>query len=146
LLAELESQGRNQNQQMRRLFELSEEIIRGQVQTGINIEGKTNLANNPEFKAPEKLEEVLRLLEDQQILLDLLDQSLAAPGIRVIIGQEHPYPAMRELTMISASYASRSGKPIGSIGVIGPRRMDYEKLISLVSYIAGRISEFLRVH
>jgi heat-inducible transcriptional repressor len=53
---------------------------------------------------------------------------------------------MRELTMISASYASRSGKPIGSIGVIGPRRMDYEKLISLVSYIAGRISEFLRVH
>jgi len=146
LLGELQAQGRNQNLRMRMLFEFSEQMLRGQVQAEINIEGKSNLANNPEFNAPAKLEEVLKLLEDQQTLLDLLDQSLAEPGVRVTIGAENRHPQMRELTVITAGYKNRGGKPIGSIGVIGPKRMDYEKLISLVSYLARMISESLREH
>jgi len=146
LLEELKAQGRNQNRQTRRLFEFSEEIIRGQVRAEINIEGQSNLANNPEFNAPEKLEEVLRLLEDQQILLELMEQTLSGTGANVIIGREHPFPQMRELAMITAGYFNRAGKPAGKVAVIGPKRMDYENLIPLVSYMARMMSEFLRMH
>ena len=146
LLEQLKTQGRRQSLEMRKLWELSDEIISSRTRTGVSIEGASNLANYPEFNDPDKLEEVLRLLEDQRILLDLLNQGLKNSGLRVVIGKEHPYPEMRELTMIAQSYCSREGRPIGSVGIIGPKRMDYEKSISLVSYIAGAISEYLRMH
>jgi heat-inducible transcriptional repressor len=144
LLAELKAQGRNPNLQMRMLFELSEQMLREKARASLNIQGQSNLANNPEFKTPDKLEEVLKLLEDQQILLELIEQTLAKPGVRVAIGAENPLPQMRELTLITAGYKNRSGKTIGSIGVLGPKRMDYGKLIALVSSLSEIISEHLR--
>lgn len=146
LLEQLKTQGRRQNQEMRRLWELSQEIIKTRVQAGVSIEGASNLANYPEFNDPDKLEEVLKLLEDQRILVDLLDQSLKNSGVQVVIGKEHSCPQMRELAMITQSYCNREGRPIGSVGIIGPKRLDYEKSISLVSYIAGAISQYLRIH
>jgi len=146
LLDELKAQGRNQSQEMKRLWELSEELIRSQTKPGLEIDGESNLANNPEFNQPQKLEPVLKLLEDQRILLDLVDQSLSLSGVKVTIGSEHPYPEMRELAMITTNYLNREGRPLGSIGIIGPKRIDYEKLISLVSCLARMISEYLRMH
>jgi heat-inducible transcriptional repressor len=146
LLEQLKSQGRRQSQEMRKLWELSEQIFNTSMSGGVSIEGASNLANCPEFSDPDKYEELLGMLEDQRVLVELLDQSLKNSGVRVVIGNEHPFPAMRGLALVCQSYCGREGKPIGSVGIIGPKRMDYEKTISLVSSVAGAITEYMRLH
>ncbi len=140
LLDELKSSS-HQNLEVLKLWKLSEDIA--PEGAGLCIAGGSNLASYPEF-AGDKLKEVLRVLEDRKILIQLLDESLKCSGVRVVIGKEHPFPQMHSLAMITVNYFNKECKPIGSVGVIGPKRMDYENIISLVNYIAQTISEKLR--
>jgi len=143
LLEEMKAQGRNQSQELKKLWGLSEELVKARSQRTLSIEGKSNLANHPEFKQTDKLEMVLKALEDQRILLELLEESVRTPGLRVSIGREHFYPELQGLAMITSNYFNSRGRSMGNIGVLGPKRMDYEKLIPLVRYTSQVIGEFL---
>jgi len=143
LLEEMKAPGGNQSQELKKLWGLSEELVKSRSQRTLSIEGKSNLANHPEFKQAEKLEMVLKALEDQRILLELLEESVRTPGVRVSIGKEHLYPELQGLAMITSGYFNSRGKSMGNIGVLGPKRMDYERLIPLVRYTSQVIGEFL---
>jgi heat-inducible transcriptional repressor len=89
---------------------------------------------------PEALHTVLQALEEQVVLLKLISNSSQAP--RVQIGEEIAEPALTATSVISMGYGS-DGNHLGSIGILGPTRMDYSTSISAVSAVAQYIGEYL---
>ncbi|HOA15826.1 MAG TPA: heat-inducible transcriptional repressor HrcA [Bacillota bacterium] len=106
----------------------------------VHTDGITKFLEQPEFKQIEKARPVLRLLESQAHLLSLMTASHT--GVSVRIGSENPAEELKDCSMISASYG-QAGKVLGSIGIVGPTRMDYSKAIALVRFMAEGISEIL---
>lgn len=106
----------------------------------VHTDGIANFLEQPEFKQIEKARPVLRLLESQAHLLSLMSSS--ETGISVRIGAENSAEELRDCSIISASYG-QAGKVLGSIGIVGPTRMDYSKAIALVRFMAEGISEIL---
>lgn len=97
--------------------------------------GKSNIFKQPEFQSIEKARRLLDVIETQEILHAVdLNQS----GITVKIGQENEIKAMEDCTVISVSYENENGER-GAIAVIGPKRMQYKKVIPLLDYIARNL-------
>jgi heat-inducible transcriptional repressor len=99
------------------------------------------LAEQPEFASGDSLRKLIELTETRDRLAELLRQRSAKPGISITIGNEHTDPRLGNLTVVTAEY--RVGTLIGVIGVIGPTRMPYEKVISLVSHTSRLVTELL---
>jgi heat-inducible transcriptional repressor len=106
------------------------------------VEGSSKALEQPEFADPGKLRELLRALDDKTALLDLLERSLRQHGPTVSIGSENFDLRLSGFSVVSASYASGS-LPLGSLAVVGPVRMDYERVIPLVGYMARALSRVL---
>lgn len=106
------------------------------------LEGASNLLAWPEVARPDRLVSIMRAIEEKSRLIHLLDKSLQADGIQVYIGEEMPVPEMREMSLVTAPYG-RGGQILGVLGVIGPTRMEYTEVISIVEYTADRLSEYL---
>jgi heat-inducible transcriptional repressor len=79
-------------------------------------------------------------MEEEERLCRLL--SSPYPGIRISIGEENPEEAAHECSIITANYEI-GGRVVGTIGVLGPTRMDYAHVVSVVEFIAQSLSEFL---
>jgi heat-inducible transcriptional repressor len=99
------------------------------------------LAEQPEFATGESLRKLIELTETRDRLAELLRERSAKPGISITIGNEHADPRLGNLTIVTAEY--RVGSLVGVIGVIGPTRMPYEKVISLVSHTSRLVTELL---
>ncbi len=119
--------------------------------TQIMVTGFSEVLRQPEFSAVQQVQTLMHLLEDEQDqLLPLIFKPLefnpldepAARRVSVRIGAENPLEPIRTCTLISSIY--RKGKvPVGSVGVLGPTRMDYEHAIALVGAAADSLSESL---
>ncbi len=105
------------------------------------VNGTLNILNQPEFKDLEKVRYVLEVLETDNFLRQLLLPK-ASPGTMVYIGEELTNESMNCCSIISASY-SINGQTVGSIGVLGPTRMDYPRIIGLVERISKEMSGLL---
>jgi len=81
----------------------------------------------------------LRTLEEKDTLAKLLDKTLTAPGICVFIGAEANLADLTDVSVVAAPYGG-DDRPLGTIGVIGPSRMNYSRLISLVDFTAEMIT------
>jgi heat-inducible transcriptional repressor len=99
------------------------------------------LAEQPEFSAADRLRRLLALTETPQALGDAIRKRTQAPGISITIGAEHDDPRLEDFTVITAEY--HVGSLAGVIGVIGPTRMPYDKVISLVSHTSRLLSDLL---
>jgi heat-inducible transcriptional repressor len=99
------------------------------------------LAEQPEFASGESLRQLIELTETREQLGGILRQRSARSGVSITIGTEHDDPRFGKLTIVTAEY--RAGSLSGVIGVIGPTRMPYEKVISLVSHTSRLVSELL---
>jgi heat-inducible transcriptional repressor len=99
------------------------------------------LAEQPEFSGAERLRRLLALTETPQALGDAIRKRVHAPGISITIGAEHDDPRFEDFTVVTAEY--HVGSLAGVIGVIGPTRMPYEKVISLVSHTSQLLSDLL---
>ncbi len=106
------------------------------------IEGLHLMLSQPEFAKNTRALTLLRLVERDDWMESALGPDIGVNGIRVIIGQENREEAMQDLSLVVGNYDS-SGKSKGVIGVIGPRRMDYQRAISSVNYLASLLSESL---
>jgi heat-inducible transcriptional repressor len=108
----------------------------------VYVEGSAKLADQPEFADHNRLRDLLHALEDRTALLDLLDRSIAHSGLTVSIGSENFDTRLASLSVVAASY--RSGEmPLGSVAIVGPVRMDYDRVIPLVHYTARTLSRLL---
>ncbi len=104
------------------------------------------LADQPEFASGPDMRRLLELTETRDELAVLLRRqagaaAAAAPEIRVTIGTEHADPRLEPFTLVTAEY--RAGGLAGVIGVIGPTRMPYEKVIAIVSHTSRLVTELL---
>lgn len=109
---------------------------------GVIIEGQGVLFDRPEFADSEKIRGFLRAFEEKEKLLDLLDRTMAAGGVQVLLGSEANIVDVPDVGMISANYRA-GGVRVGSLGIIGPTRMDYAKLMPLVSFAAQITTDVL---
>lgn len=98
------------------------------------------LAEQPEFSAAEKLRRLLALTERPDALAEAI-RARTTPGVSITIGSEHSDPRLEEFTMVTAEY--HVGSLTGVIGVIGPTRMPYDKVISLVSHTSRLLNDLL---
>src|SRR3954470_19194607 len=99
------------------------------------------LAEQPEFSAADRMRRLLALTETPQALGDAIRKRAQAPGISITIGAEHNDPRLDEFTVVTSEY--RAGSLTGVIGVIGPTRMSYDKVISLVSHTSRLLTDLL---
>jgi heat-inducible transcriptional repressor len=106
------------------------------------IEGQTNILSDPEFSEIEKLKALLLTFEEKGKLLRILDKTLEAEGIQVFIGAEHGLDEIENCSIIA--YPIRTADTVfASIGVVGPKRMDYQKVVPLVGTTARILTQIL---
>jgi len=112
--------------------------------TGLFIEGQANIFELPEFADAQKMKDVFRAMEQKSQLLDLLDNCLKAPGVNIFIGSESHLNNMSGMSLITSTYVSGKNT-LGVLGVIGPTRMGYGKVIPIVDYTAKMLTRLLNV-
>jgi heat-inducible transcriptional repressor len=109
----------------------------------VMLDGKLNLLEHPEFADVERMKGIFKAFEEKGSILKILDGALGGEQLRVIIGSESCCEEMRHCSLVTAEYG-REDRTLGRIGVIGPTRMDYSRIIPLVNYIADAMSRRLQ--
>ncbi len=104
------------------------------------VDGQSNLLSGKADLERAKL--LLRTLEEKDVLVRLLERTLSAPGICVFIGAEANLADLTDVSVVAAPYVA-DGRPLGTIGIIGPARMNYSRVIPLVDFTAEMIGETL---
>jgi heat-inducible transcriptional repressor len=130
----------------KRAFELGEAAVAGADKgADVVIEGRAKLLGLPEFSDAAGLKDLVNALDEGEQIVKLLDAVLAAGGTTVVVGREAGDLAGGQLSIVGASYRNH-GRMAGSVGVIGPTRMDYPKVVPLVTATANAMSLQLRGH
>lgn len=106
------------------------------------MDGATNIFNYPEYHDIDKAKELLSLLNDKSEVMGLIKPS---DDITISIGDENYKPEAKECSVISAEY-SFGNRPIGKIGLIGPRRINYSKVITIMSEVIKELNNILNNH
>ncbi|MFQ6082318.1 MAG: heat-inducible transcriptional repressor HrcA [Candidatus Aminicenantia bacterium] len=112
----------------------------------IYLEGQANLLTKPELFDMEKLKSLFKSFEEKAKLIKLLTNFINFQGVKVIIGSEMDIPFISGCTLIISTYSFKD-QTLGSLGILGPKRMPYKKVISLVDYVAKSLSQTIsKVH
>lgn len=137
LLRELDSVRKDMNRMMRSTIELGEKAFAqdGQVQDDFVVVGHTNLMGYEQLSNVDKLRQLFDAFSAKRGILHLLDRCLCAKGVQIFIGQESGYQVLAECSIVSAPY-SVQGDVIGVLGVVGPTRMRYDRVIPIVDITA----------
>jgi len=110
----------------------------------IYIEGASKMIGIPEFSDVARLKGLFKALENKEKLMQLLDQYLSEEGINVILGSESDMKGMEGMSIIAS--ACRIGEnSYGLLGIIGPMRMNYSRLIPIVGYTARTVTDLFRL-
>ncbi|MCL5291231.1 MAG: heat-inducible transcriptional repressor HrcA [Actinobacteria bacterium] len=107
------------------------------------LEGTSNILNHPEFGDFHKVQSLLETLEHGYAMLTWLHESLTGRGVVVRIGSENEVPSARQYSLVASNYGV-DGENLGTVGIIGPTRMDYARAMSAVECIADNLSKALR--
>jgi heat-inducible transcriptional repressor len=127
----------------RQAQKMVEATVEGRVERAeVVIEGQGVLFDRPEFGDAEKIRGFLNAFEEKQKLLELLEQTLRADGVQVFIGSEAALDEVRDIGVITSPYR-RDGSSVGSLGIVGPTRMDYREYVPLVGFAAEVLSDVL---
>ena len=105
------------------------------------FDGVNNLLNYPEYSNIDTVKDVLGLFDDKEELLEVMS-GVQNDKTNVYIGSESPVEVMNNSSLIFRSVKS-GGRVVGAVGVIGPRRMDYSKVVTLVEYLSRGISRLM---
>lgn len=111
------------------------------------VEGTARILDQPEFEDVRKIRQLLMALEEKAKLIEILGSFLhsAGPGVQVVIGKENPAYEMRHCALVMAPlrYGSRI---VGALGVVGPTRMEYDRAVTTVEYVAHLCNRLLSVN
>ncbi len=106
--------------------------------------GTTQVLNQPEFKDIAKVKGFLKMLEEESHLYDMLhiDNLSGDSGVVVTIGQENKFTGIHDCSMVKATYCLE-GKIVGAVAVLGPTRMEYGKVMTVLEFIQRHLGEVL---
>ena len=108
-------------------------------ETEVYLEGANKVFDFPEFKKVETARNFLSILDTKEEMLELFNSGLAE-DINVYIGDETDREELKDLSIITFRHTA-FGKDLGTIGIIGPKRMNYSKVISIMKYISKRLND-----
>lgn len=139
MYSEISKELSKHTEQYEALLEIVDQVLNTNEHERIFMGGTTNLMNQPEFHDVRKVKLIFDLFEDQDVMMQLFDPENT--GLRVSIGNENELEAVSHCSIITSSFTIQ-GQHVGSIGVLGPTRMDYSKLIGLINYLS---QDFYRI-
>ena len=145
LVARLRQTQESLNQVMLDAITMAQRICEQQAPSeGIEyvIAGETNLMGLAQLSSVDKLKRLFEAFNEQRDILHLLDQSLRADGVQIFIGHESGYQILDDCSIVTAPYSSGDGV-VGVLGVIGPTRMAYERVIPIVDVTAKLLGSAL---
>lgn len=122
-----------------------EETARGE----IYVDGASNILSKPDFADVERMRELFKTFEEKSRLIKILNECVSHetqtfPGdVHVVIGREHPTSSMQNCALITAPYRAGSDGSIGTLGVVGPMRIEYARIMAMVNYMARLIENRL---
>jgi heat-inducible transcriptional repressor len=123
-----------------RALEMGRQALAGQdPEDELCLDGASNILDVPEFADPGKIRALVRAIEEKGRLCRLLDHCLCTDRVTIFIGGELPLPEFSGLSLVTAPYRSE-GQVVGVLGVIGPTRMAYERIIPIVACAADSLS------
>lgn len=129
------------------LFEIAMDVLRQALTVEKNervyLGGTTQLLDQPEFKSVDKVKALLNMLEEEQLLCDLLHRQGEKSGVIVTIGEENKFSGIQECSMVQATYRV-DGSIVGSVAILGPTRMDYGKVISVLEFMQQHLEQVLK--
>lgn len=143
LLAEMQDEKTMYDAMLAKALRLSQQTL-AEDGSEVFIEGQANILEQPEFTDVARMKEIFRAFEEKNQLVSLLDRCLEAQGINIFIGAESHLNQMSGMSLITSTYVTGKNT-LGVLGVIGPTRMGYAKVIPIVDYTARVVSKLLEV-
>jgi heat-inducible transcriptional repressor len=107
------------------------------------IEGQARLLDRPEFADAERVRNLMRVLEDREHLVTLLDRTQSSTRVQVFLGQQTNEMVGVPMSVVAAPYREHGDRPGGAVAVIGPTRMDYPVIVPLVGAAAEAVTSAL---
>jgi heat-inducible transcriptional repressor len=130
------------DQMVSQALSLSRQALQNDEEEELFIEGTSQILDYPEFTEDvAKIRTMFRAFEEKHRLITLLDRTLAAQGVQIIISPGEHFPEM-QLSLVASSYGVQH-TPAGSLGIIGPMRMDYARLVPIVRFTASLVTSLL---
>ena len=113
-------------------------------ETEIYLEGSANILASVEedFYDYAGIKSIFRAIEEKKIIVDIVRRLIKSGGVKVLIGRENLYPEMKDFSVVSSTYKS-GNRAVGALGIIGPKRMEYPKMVALVDFVAKVINDIL---
>jgi len=147
LLVELKEHRSSINELMRTAIEMADKafVKDSGGEEYLLVSGQTNLMEYGELADMEKLRHLFEAFREKTELLHILDQCLRAEGLRIFIGEESGFDVLDGCSVITAPY-EREGEVLGVLGVIGPTRMAYDRVIPIVDVTARLLGAALNQH
>ena len=142
MLAELKSMKDNVNQLMQAAIEMAQQAIDSGSKDDYVLAGETNLMGVSGWGDIERLKRLFDTFNRKRDILHLLEQSINAKGVQIFIGEESGYEVLDDCSVVTSPYESE-GQILGVLGVIGPTRMDYERVIPIVDLTAKMLGSAL---
>jgi heat-inducible transcriptional repressor len=142
LLADMQGAQKGMDQLMRSAIDVAEQAIKQVKPHDYVIAGETNLMGYDEMANVPRLKQLFDAFNEKQGILDLLDKSLQARGVQIFIGQESGFDVLDNCSVITASY-SANDEVLGVLGIIGPTRMAYDRIIPVVDVTAKLLGTVL---
>lgn len=143
LLTKLKETSALANSLMNNIVNIADELLTNQNKDEYVVTGKNQLLDFEELSDINQLKDLFDAFNEQQQLLQLLDKSMSTSNIQIFIGQESGYRIFDNCTLITAPYTNEVGS-VGVLGVIGPTRIAYQRVIPIVDVTAKLLSQSLK--
>lgn len=145
LVEEMQEAREHMNRLMLAAVEMAEKLLDQEAdkEDDYILAGQTNLMEFAELSDIEKLRQLFEAFNRKRDILHLLDQCVRAQGVQIFIGEESGYEPLDECSVVTAPYTAGDGTVLGVLGVIGPTRMAYERVIPIVDVTAKLLAAAL---
>ncbi|OGR83823.1 MAG: heat-inducible transcription repressor HrcA [Elusimicrobia bacterium RIFCSPLOWO2_01_FULL_54_10] len=148
-------------EQYRHVMSLAQEIgdeISRLTAKELYVEGTSNILALPDFTKSEDIQDFFKLMEEKEMLAKVFERELldnapesfsngahlkAGKRVNVRIGSENSVKALQNLSLVSSTY-QLPDRTVGVLGILGPKRMEYSKMMSLVNYVSQTMNKFLK--
>ncbi|MGN6711700.1 heat-inducible transcriptional repressor HrcA [Anaerocolumna jejuensis] len=146
LIQKMKEQAGNYNWLVSNILDAVAEAISEEEEVEIYTSGATNILKYPELSNVDKVMELIDTLEEKDQLSEMINNTLdpsESGEIQVYIGSETPIQAMKDCSVVTATYEIEEGV-YGKIGIIGPKRMDYERVVNILHTLMGQLDDIFK--
>ncbi|MFZ7103410.1 MAG: heat-inducible transcriptional repressor HrcA [Peptococcaceae bacterium] len=142
ILEEVHSKLMRQHKVVSLALEFMGSLLNEETENKVYMAGALNILNQPEFKDITKVKSLLQLLENEDVVSNILKDEIEE-GIHVKIGNENKFEIVKDCSIITATYTI-DGKVLGTVGLLGPTRMNYSQAVSVLDFLTETLTASLK--